>query len=106
MSEEKKQQIRVTTEEAFHGVAVALEKVSLRIDQVERRWLPVDLATDQEVDVKRNVVLLQRGAVEVRYPANLIANYTGGVVHSRRLSETLAEVEITAEERDHRLCQR
>lgn len=32
MSEEKKQQIRVTTEEAFHGVAVALEKVSLRID--------------------------------------------------------------------------
>ena len=57
------------------------------------------------MDVEPEVVALERGAVDIRHLAHLIADNTGRIVERRRSSETFALIKVASEQCNNRLGQ-
>ena len=71
-----------------------LQRVALRVDQVQAGLLAAHLAAEQQVDVEAEAVALERGAVDLRHPPDALADDPRGVVERARLRQPLAGVEV------------
>ena len=83
-----------------------LQRIALRVDEVERRLFAADLAAEQQVDVEAEVVPLERRAIDLGHPPHALADDAGGVIHRAGLRQALAGVEVEAQQRHDRLADR
>ena len=78
----------------------------MRIDEAEPRALAAQLPAEQEMDVERIAVALERGAVELRHAADLLAHQPRSVVERADARQAAAGLEVASQQLHHGLGER